>query len=547
MAKGLIGILALLSVIVLAGVFVVAFETTHQDNIKVYGTEYKIGEDAKSWLQLLNANGSYIENASCFVSLDRPDGTSYFSNVEMEHQNKGIYYYDYRVPVQLGVFPVTAVCYYVTSTTSFQASSGSMITGNSIFNSYTATYTDDSSYWYAEENGATPRRITTEFNFTVTEPNLTASMSIPMTYRWDGGTSDLIYFYIYNWTSDSWLQLPNTISNSGGSFLQVVNTISTDTNFTFMGLVNSTNGRVRVRLNDTTTSDTSRSDLDMDYIAVRFIYLTSPSVEEIKGSSEIHVSSDANHPYEMVTNCGSEYDFDSISDLSYCSAVIPQSESPSGYPEGELWDNITINAFDTREGYWVYETPEDIVCNALIGINQTNSSFGEGTAIDLSSVLTVSGVRRNCQISVPISMDASSSYYYQIYLDNYISYNMFISNYRQFSNIKNFSEELCYPLAVSLGYNYTTPINTLSASTNNTILYTCELQLDELYWFEQYYNSSLTVSSVGELTKYVADSASTMADIIINYGLLADYYTRENAGNITVNVNQTDIFAHIQS
>ena len=523
MAKGLLGILA---VIVLAVCFLGAvsyFSPTAEASIKVYGTEYTIGQTAKSWLQLLDTNGSYIETANCFVSTDKPDGTALFSNSKMTYQNKGIYFYDYKVPTTIGVYPVTAICYYITNTTTYTASAGAIITGTNNQNSYTSSQVLNNNFWRVDEVTVSGvKRLNIEFNVTgVTEPALPTAMIIDWFGIWNGQAGDNVMMQIYNFTSGTWLNLSNVITNTGGLTLEVSNSIATTTNFTSMGYISG--GKVRVRLNDTNVSDTTTSRLSTDYFNIQIIYQTSPVVQQLKGSSEIHVSSPTNSPYEIETLCGSEYDVGERTDISQCGTIIPQNQSISEYPEGEIWDNITVTAFQTQDTYWYYDTPRYIVCNALVEVNQTNSSFNGGTEINMSDMILTDGGNENCRISVPVSLVNGEKYYYTIKLDNYIVYNTRISYYRQYLNIKTFTENLCYPLANTLGYTYTIPINNLTMQTNNTAVYTCELQLDELYWFELFYNQSIISTSLSDMNKYLADIDSTMKDIYQNYNILVDY------------------------
>lgn len=82
-----------------------------KNSISVFGTDYFLGEtNATTFLQLLNSTNEPITNSTCFVSIWNPDKSVFISNATMSYLNEGLFYRDYNLPQDEGVYMISAKC-----------------------------------------------------------------------------------------------------------------------------------------------------------------------------------------------------------------------------------------------------------------------------------------------------------------------------------------------------------------------------------------------------------------------------------------------------
>lgn len=279
-------------------------DLTYQNNPKgtldLFGTEYFVGQQGKLWLQLLDANRSYITSGVCYLDVYTPTNTQYVEGAVMTNMlHDGIYYYDFNpIPETEGVYPAIAKCYYSVGTTYHFGTTIQMINGTLDGGSLDNTQVLDGSYMLTTESpaGVNPRRYWAEINFSNggricnTSELLLSGILIDWTGRWNSNVgADDITISIYNYSSSTWINLSNKIIGAGTGVKTVSNSLLT-TNLTKAGLVNSTGSNLRLRFLDTNVTDTASTGMDYDYLSVGCIELLSPVYEEVKGSSEMHIS-----------------------------------------------------------------------------------------------------------------------------------------------------------------------------------------------------------------------------------------------------------------
>ena len=215
----------------------------------------------------------------------------------------GLYYYNLEAPQQQGVYPVIAKCYYSVTQTTELADSYTLNTGTYVGGAISDTYTINSVYLRTKEaNVGGVQRIEQDFDFDnmcSPEEDVMTGISLQLTGRWNSITNDDITISIYNFSDNSWLPLPNKLYAQNG--LQTISNSLDLTNLTTSGLVDGS-GTLTLRLNDTTLSDTSSERLRIDYMDVKCDELSGDEWQEIKGSSEIHISSDSD--YEAIITEG---------------------------------------------------------------------------------------------------------------------------------------------------------------------------------------------------------------------------------------------------
>jgi len=477
--------------------------------ITIHGTEYIIGDNGKIWLQLINASGFEVNNAVCLVDIYYPDNSVFMENSEMNFLEEGVYYFDFTVPNTIGVYPTIADCYYTTVTQTETADAGTIWIGTNVQNDYTATRVDDNSYWKIDEAlSGGQYRIDYVLNFTgITPPSSLNSLTIDWLGKWTGTTGDELFFYIWNYTNSSWFELPNSVTNTGGAFLEVTNTIST-TNLTASGLINASQIQIRIR-DYTLANDVSKSEVHNDYIAIKLNYFTNPEWQETKGSSEIHVSSAGSNPFLiMETLCDDE-----SSDCSYFT-----NDGEFDFPEGEIEDNITIFALTNLpdiETKWIYESPYSVDCTALYWV-----VFWNGTAwADITDTTTLSSTStaETCKMTIPITLNpngvAQAEYYYRVKFDNYLVWEVDYTD-DIIHNINDTIYEYCQNLATQYNYTFIVPIPEGINKSVPSELFDCERTFDDMYWWDLYYADSKEITVVGDYFGYLAE-AKWYRDILL--------------------------------
>lgn len=265
--------------------------------LTLHGTEYQIGDNAKVWIQLLMANQTPISNAICYADIYTPAGTIYVERTLMTNMyHDGIYYYNLVAPSTVGVYPAIALCYYTAGQTNNNATS--YVINNGAFGSGTLadTYLLDGNFLRVAENntGGFNRQIDVAYNFSngtlcnVSELLMTG-ISLVTTTRWFAGVSgDDMSMYVYNYTTGGWIALSNKIV-SGAGFKDVSNSLQFN-NLTKAGLVNGSGTNLRFKFNDTNLTDGSSNNFDVDYLQLTCDQLTTPLAQEVRGSSEMHIS-----------------------------------------------------------------------------------------------------------------------------------------------------------------------------------------------------------------------------------------------------------------
>ena len=80
--------------------------------LEVHGTEYYIGDKAKIFLQYLDINNEPVENSACRTNVYYPNSTQWLNHAPMFYVgHDGIYYRDFIIPNETGVFMLSAECY----------------------------------------------------------------------------------------------------------------------------------------------------------------------------------------------------------------------------------------------------------------------------------------------------------------------------------------------------------------------------------------------------------------------------------------------------
>jgi len=495
-----------------------------KSKLSIFGTEYMIGDFGKLWLQLINSTGQEVDNAVCFLDVYDPDGIKYIDSATMSHLEKGIYYYDFIVPIYTGVYPAIAKCYYTVSQQTETADRGTIWIGTNNANSYTATQALDAVYWKIDEALSGGKyRIDYVLNFTgITSPSLVNSVTIDWWGKWNGQINDNLIFYIWNFTSNSWVQLPNQVANTGGSRIEVTNTITTS-NLTQSGLLN--NGQMVIRINDANATDATKSRAENDYLAIKINYFSSPEWQEVKGASEAHVSGDGSNLVYISTNCGDA--------TSNCGVFTNDNEFDMR--EGEVEDNITVYSLTNKDDVdteWAYTTPFSVDCSALYWIKFWNGTGWEDITDNVS--LSSEMEKENCVIKVPITLNPNgitqSEYYYRIKYDNYMKWEVDWSK-DLLDSLNSTLWADCENYGQAYNYTYEVPITESTNLSSISTLLSCHRILDDLYWFYRFYNDSAGISTTGEYLSYLYEARFYRQEIFRSLGI-PNYFVNKGTYNL---------------
>lgn len=114
-----------------------------------------------------------------------------------------------------------------------------------------------------------------------------------ITTSWEGqwnGLGDNLLIQVYNFSSATWLNYTNVISYKIVDEV-VTNTIffPTASNISSKGYVNNS-GSMIIRIIDTNTTEIDANVLSTDYIGILAVYQSGGTWEEIRGSSEVHIT-----------------------------------------------------------------------------------------------------------------------------------------------------------------------------------------------------------------------------------------------------------------
>lgn len=469
-----------------------------EGKLSVHGTEYSIGQFGKVWVQLLNSTNEPVDSATCFVNIFKPLSGYLYQDTIMLERARGVYEYNFIVPSITGVYPTIANCYYSTGEAITLASAGTLKTGTTITGDYTSTWVSDNSRWRIDE-ALLGGNYHLDMNFTFTGATVgayTTDLVITWEGKWDGTIEDLT-ISIYNFTSQSWVALPNKITNTFGSEVFISNTIHITFGDTLVSLgYKDGAGRTYIRISDTALADTNKNRIETDYLDIKLISLISPDWEEVRGSSEIHVSSSEGYTFGAVTLCGESDPYSGD-----CAKML-YDESILNVTYGIVVGNVSFtNNYPTEDlsSLFLYETALGLDCTAIVDVIRHDSS---GSVSIYDDVIFGFGTKENCLLKIPVDFDGViTQFKVEIQMENYLRWE--VEYY--YDLLKKFNETIyshCLELADNYDYEYELPISGGYNPPTNAIRQ-CHRALDDLWWVSYYYQNSLDVEEVGLYESYL--------------------------------------------
>jgi hypothetical protein len=493
----------------LTGWIDLTYSNRPKGEMKVFGTEYTYGQVAKIWLQLTNGTGQTIENGVCYADIYAPDGSTFLERATMTNMvHDGIYYYDLEVPIGQGVYPVVAFCYYEAGQSYRNVSNYSIGSGTYDSGAISDMAILDGNFIRFKETAVNPVRnisvnITTNGGAlcNISEALLTG-ISVSTYSRFDSVANDHITLFIWNYTSSSWITFPNQILE-GASWKSVTNSIPLN-NLTKAGLVNASGSNIILKFNDTILVDGATSNLDIDYLQVSCDQLSNPQWQEVRGSSEIHVSSDLAYELDFQNNSFS------INDTQ----VIPLANGTNityNYYTGVFKNDFTLAGGVTSSDVLVeYQELHSIPCNAILGLFYKNS-----TGYYPYPYFTQRQTEEDhCSVNFLVDFTAGENFEFEVYARNFWENDMRSSN-TAVGSIYPLLNSGCLLWQILKGYPpYVIPKNQ-SNEAYDYYYRACGNFHDAYYWFNYSYNQALQDKSliVDDLTyvQYESDYISTQS------------------------------------
>lgn len=502
----------------------------------MFGTEYFPARIGKIWLQLLDQLGNLTEinNGICYLNIYSPDNTDYLINVVMNPLGEGgLYYYDLLTPSAEGVYPAIAKCYYTNAETRYYPTKYTTIRGASVWTNLDSAYEIDANYFQSTENSPNPRKVIVEYEFNnmsnctqVSETFLTG-LSIYVYGRLDSVLNDDVTISIFNYTSNSWISLPNKILE-GATYNGASNSIALN-NITKAGLWNASQGMI-IRTEDTNLTDTTNNGLFIDQIYIGCEQISSPKWIETKGSSEIHINQGQYYTIQYPIDNGIIYNYTTDKKFEFYYTIGSNS------PILRLDEPITISLY------------EAFPCTHIFNVSLLNNS--NYTSIPFTTSLNSGGT---CDVNFELDLNGSTNYYIRIDADNFWKRKI-LSDKSGIEISKDALSNACYDYVYNNNLtNFTIPSGIESNYPNDSFYNSCEKYLDFYEEYNQHFTSfipflntiyNFTPTEMDELDadyKHLLDvgeNLKILGDILINNILLNAGGGNYTSGNYTLILQQ---------
>jgi hypothetical protein len=262
--------------------------------MSVGGTEYLTGDNATIFLQLVQS-GSPINNGYCNFDAYFPNKTTLYNNKDMVYLSgsDGLYYNEFVVPEQAGVYMLSASCLYPLNLTVAPPTNDTMIWSGASSTNYGSATSMITGTWLGQIGISL-------VSFNITDAPQNFSSAKLFLYKFSGSSYNISLKRV----TSVWAELNVTWGNQPTYGANVYDTISPalnswnswDITELVRGWKNGTYTNYGIMLNQ--TKGTGGMELQYfytkeygNYIPFLFIMANStPLPQEIKGSGEMHVS-----------------------------------------------------------------------------------------------------------------------------------------------------------------------------------------------------------------------------------------------------------------
>lgn len=497
--------------------------------VELSGTEYYENDDGTVFLQLMDSAGVAINNATCSLNIYYPNTVNtthpiFITNGMMLFLNNGIYYYDFTIPNLAGVYIVDAKCTYLMIGEQYYPAYSALVP---VRNVSVGVYTGDPIvlndysdwlYTQCDSSGGSPKVCDAFYEWDIhVNDNYTL---IYINYLGENTVAATINFSVWNWSSSSWITLPNaltfkaTASGVPSGVDEYVSNQIPDLNNTAK-VINGTR-KVRVR---SYVSAGSTFKLFSNWLALIASSITG-NVQELKGSGEVHVSSVVPNAessrFFKITTCGGYKD-------GRCGEFTDDDEFD--FTEGEIEEYINVSATSTKSDIDLqYYSPFGVDCTALYWIKKWN-----GTTWNEFSDYSVYSrpADENCLITLRFDITAGQQYDFWIKMDNFMKWEVDYS-IAALNKVTESIDKYC----LNRNFTYINPITEASIMPNDTTTKFCYEFYDDVYWYSLYYNDSQSVTVAGEYASYLQEIRFYNRDLYNKYLLLVDVFANISTSGI---------------
>lgn len=501
-----------------------------QGALQIAGTEYYAGDKGTIFIQLKDSAGLPVSNGQCYLNIFYPysyniSHPNFLTNAPMmvKDTNYGLYYYDLTVPPYLGVYMLSATCSYslsnifVYNPLDIDAPVRIPISGTYAGNTFSLNDWHGNLYTRCDSSGGSPKTCESYYEFNVSK--VTNATAIDVYYAGESTVNALMTQYVYNWTSSSWVVLPNTMTYSASASSSGVSGVNDflSNSVPINGVINGT-GIIRIRL--VTTSGSSFTKFD-NWLSLKMLNALG-IVQEIKGAGEMHVI--VGKKYSATTLCGITREYPSEEGFvpSECARFIPDTEF--NFPEGSMEDNITIIPHINENSFWAFETPIGTGCGSVYHVQKYNTTSLNYEDVLPSTVTYTSGSHGdNCKLTIAVALTIGEDTYWRIVMDNYMRYKL-IQAKAILDTVNATFPVLCDPYALAYSYTYTVPILANTTVSTNDVLRACHRSKDINFWGNTFYTASLTLNDSGsyetiykELIDYTIPTSIQYYDFLVGY------------------------------
>ena len=276
----------------------------NQTEIKVFGTEYQVGDAGKIFLQL-QEGGIAINNAQCLATVYYPNNSMFLNNAPLLYLNgsDGNYYFNQIIPNATGVFIVSAKCRFAVQSLSFynpdefpflnEIVNSTVESGTTTGSFININQIDDGLYikHLTTTIGATRvGNITLEWNLSKSGQNLTNFSTIDIFYSGQSDKTNILLFRLFNWQTNQFDLLPNSLTYSASASSLAPSIIDDFVSNSISNLSYYASNQSMVRINIETTTIATTATMWHNWINIK-ISADISSIQDIKGSSEWHVTS----------------------------------------------------------------------------------------------------------------------------------------------------------------------------------------------------------------------------------------------------------------
>ena len=509
--------------------------------MEVKGTEYFAGDRGTVFLQLVDAYGQPINTAACFTDIYYPysydlNHTAFVEDVPMLYKEEGLYYYDFVVPPYTGVYMVLGKCRYgrtdyrwlndLSYFPSITATTGTIAGDPQVLDSYL-----DGLYVKHTDAGD-------KVGLNVTISNLTESnvSAISFSGFFNAEKAGTVTASVWNYTSGKWVALGTTSAIATGAGVSAQNDY-----FGFsLNVANASQvingGVMKFWLNSTGTGVVWWNALWAS------VYSFDEKYVPIYGSGELHISSESASPLIVSTLCG-----DSTSDC----AVFYNNFTNYPYPEGSIYDNVTVLAQETGDFEWIYETPSEVDCTAFNRILFRNSTNASWTELSFAGFNQKTTTQKNCALQIPLNATRGQTYYYYLDYGNYMKYGT-RENINLVRKINStaflYCSQYSHDWSVPILHNHTVPV---SSDELDTTIILCHQIFDGAYWSETYYAQGELIDTAGNYQQALIEGNYYQEKLFRSVTSLLKLTSINNLTSfntsVTVNANLTQVLTDIAS